>query len=135
MNFVYGFSKGNVHADVEEYQRRFPDRRIPSTGVFTRIIQTLGDTGSLPIVAMRSEMGVVRTNNTRKNILEIFQRNPRFSARRMTSRFGVSRKPVWRILHECDLHPYHYQSVQHLEPGDHAQRMYLCRWITAHSEI
>ena len=32
MHFVYGFCNGNTHAAVEEYQRRFPDRRIPSRG-------------------------------------------------------------------------------------------------------
>jgi len=35
MHFVYGFCNGNASAAVEEYQRRFPDRRIPSRGVFT----------------------------------------------------------------------------------------------------
>jgi hypothetical protein len=33
MHFVYGFCDGNARAVVEEYQRRFPDRRIPSRGV------------------------------------------------------------------------------------------------------
>ena len=59
MHFEYGFCNGNGHAAVEEYQRRFPDRRIPSRGVFTRINQTLRDTGCLPSVAVRSEREVV----------------------------------------------------------------------------
>jgi len=37
MHFVYGFCKGNARVAVEEYERRFPDRRIPSRGVFSRI--------------------------------------------------------------------------------------------------
>ena len=67
MHFVYGFCNGNARAYVEEYQRRFPDRRIPSRGVFTHIHQT----GWLPIVAVQSERKVVRTINTRENILEM----------------------------------------------------------------
>ena len=47
MHFVYGFCNGNAHAAVEEYQRRFPDRRISSRGVCTRINQTLRDTGCI----------------------------------------------------------------------------------------
>ena len=39
MHFVYGFCNGNARAAVEEYQRRFPDRRIPSRSVFMRIHQ------------------------------------------------------------------------------------------------
>ena len=42
---------------------------------------------------------------------------------RMASRIGVSHMQAWRTLHEEDLYPYHDQRVQHLEPGDHAQRM------------
>ena len=78
---------------------------------------------------------MVRTIYTRENILEMVQRSPRLSTRRMASLIGVSRMQVWRTLHEEDLYPYHDQRVQHLEPGDHVQRMDLCRWITAHPEL
>ena len=36
INFVYGFCNGNARADVDQYHRRFPDRRSPSRGVFSR---------------------------------------------------------------------------------------------------
>jgi len=110
MHFVYGFCNGNAHTAVEEYQRRFPDRRIPSRGVFiTRINQTLRDTGCLSSVAVRSEREVVRTINTRENILEMVQRSPRLSTPRMASRIGVTRMQVWRTLHGEGLYPYHDQ--------------------------
>ena len=124
MHFVYGFCDGNARAAVE-YQRRFPDRRIPSQSVFKRIHQTLRDTGSLPSVSVQSEREVVRTINTRKNILQMVQRSPRLSTRRIASHIYVSRMQVWRTLHEEDLYPYHDQRVHHLEPGDHAQPMDL----------
>jgi len=53
----------------------------------------------------------------------------------MGSRIGVSRMQVWLTLHEEDLYPYHDKRVHHLEPGDHAQRMDLCHWVTAHPEL
>ena len=62
-------------------------------------------------------------------------RSPRQTTRRIASRIGVSRMQVWRTLHEEDLHPYHDHCVQHLEPGDPAQRMDLCQCITAHSQL
>ena len=80
------------------------------------------DNGCLPNVSVQSEREMVRTINTRENILEMVQRSARLSTRRMASRIGVSRMQVWRTLHEDDLYPYHDQGVQHLEPGDHAQR-------------
>ena len=61
MHFVYGFCDGNARAAVDEYQRRFPDRRIPSRSVFSRIHQTRCDTGCLPSVAVQSERQVTRT--------------------------------------------------------------------------
>ena len=63
------------------------------------------------------------------------QRSPRLSTRRMASRIGVSLMQVWRTLHEEDLYPYHDQSVQHLEPGDHAQRIDFYHLITAHPQL
>ena len=135
MHLVYGFFNGSARAAVEEYRRRIPDRRIPSRSVFTRVHQTLRETGCLPSVDVQSERQVVRTIHTRENILEMVHRSPRLSTRRMASRIGVSRMQVWRTLHEEDLYPYHDQRVQHLEPGDHAQRMDLCHWITAHPQL
>ena len=114
MHFVYGFCDGNARAAVEEYKRRFPDRRIPSRSVFTRIHQTLRDTGSLPSVSVQSEREVVRTINTRENILQMVQRSPCLSTCRMASRIGVSRMQVCRNLHDEDLYPYRDQRVQHL---------------------
>ena len=76
MHSVYGFCDGNACAAVEEYQRRFADRWIPSRSVFTRIHQTLRSNGSLPSVSVQSEREVVRTINTRENILQMVQRSP-----------------------------------------------------------
>ena len=59
MHFVYGFCNGNARAAVEEYQRRFPYQRIPSRGVFTRMHQTIRETGCLRSVAVQSEREVV----------------------------------------------------------------------------
>ena len=136
MHFVYGFCNGNSRASVEEYRRRFPDRRIPSRRVFTRIHQTLRDNGCFPSVSVSSERQVVGTINTRENILAMVERSPRLSTRRMASRIGgVSHMLVLRALHEEEYYPYHDQPVQHLEPGDHAKRMDFCRWIQAHPEL
>ena len=96
MHFVYGFCNGNALAAVEEYRRRFPDRRTPSRRVFTRIHQTLRDTGCLPSVAVRSEREVIGTIDTRENILEMVQRSLRLSTRRMAFRIRASRMQVWR---------------------------------------
>jgi 3-deoxy-D-arabino-heptulosonate 7-phosphate (DAHP) synthase class II len=135
MHYVYGYCNVNASASVNEYRRRYPERRIPSKRVFTRVEQALRDNDCLTSFALHSEREIVRTINTRENILDMVQRSPRLSTCRMASRFGLSRMNVWRTLHEENLYPYHDQRVQHLEPGDHAQRMDLCHWVNAHPEL
>ena len=135
MHFVYGFCDGNASAAVLEYRRRYPERRVPSSSVFTRLQQSLRDNGCFPSFAVHSEREIVRNINTRENILQMVQRSPRLSTRRMASRIGVSRMQVWRTLHEDNLYPYHDQRVQHLEPGDQARRMDLCHWVKDHPEL
>ena len=135
MHCVYGYCDGNASGAVNEYRRRYPERRIPSKRVFTRVEQSLRDNGCLPSFALHSEREIVRTINARDNILDMVQRSPRLSTRRMASRVGLSRMNVWRTLHEENLYPYHDQRVQQLEPGDHAKRMDLCHWVNAHPEL
>jgi len=37
IHYVYGYCDGNASAAVNEYRRRYPERRIPSKRVFTRV--------------------------------------------------------------------------------------------------
>ena len=48
MHYVYGYCDGKASAAVNEYRRRYPERRITSKGVFTRVEQALRDNGCLP---------------------------------------------------------------------------------------
>jgi len=63
MHFVYGFCDGNARAALDEYQRHFPNQRIPSRGVFSHIHQTVHETRLLS-VAVQSEREVVPLINT-----------------------------------------------------------------------
>ena len=91
IHYVYGYCDGNASAAVNEYRRRNPERRIPSKRVFTRVEQSLRDNGCLPSFALHSEREIVRTIKARENILDMVQRSPRLSTRRMASRVGLSR--------------------------------------------
>jgi len=56
--YVYGFSDGNLVQTVADYQQPFANRRIPTRRVFTRVYQTLRDTGTLPGVHIAAERDV-----------------------------------------------------------------------------
>ena len=68
MHYVYGYCDGNTSAAVNEYRRRYPERRIPSKRVFTRVEQSLHDNGCLLSFVLHSEREIVRTINARENI-------------------------------------------------------------------
>ena len=83
MIYVYSFSDGNsVHA-IAEYKQHFPKRRIPTQRVFTRVYQTLQDTGTLPSVR------TVAKRDVNEGIVPMVQSSPRASTRRIARRLCV----------------------------------------------
>lgn len=44
--FTYGVARGNALAAQREYHRRYPNRRLPDVGVFSRIYRRARETGS-----------------------------------------------------------------------------------------
>jgi len=95
MIYVYGFCDGNsVHA-VAEYQQRFPNRRIPTRRVFTRVYQTFRDTGTLPGVRIAAERGVNKGVNEEEGIVQMVQSSPHVSTRRSARSLRVSHTRVW----------------------------------------
>jgi len=98
MIFVYGFCEGNsVHA-VAEHQRRFPNRRIPTRRVFTRVYQTLRDTGTLPGFRIAVERDVNESVDE-EGIVQMVQSSTRASTRIISRRLRVPHTRVWRTLH------------------------------------
>ena len=59
MHFVYGFCNGIASAAVDEYRRGYPERRVISRGVLTRVQQSLRGNGCFPSVALQSEREMV----------------------------------------------------------------------------
>ena len=64
-------------------------------GVFSRIHQAVHETGCLASVAVRSEREAVPLINTWENILEMVQRSPQLSIRRIAYHISVSHMQVW----------------------------------------
>jgi len=134
MIYVYGFCDGNSVQAVAECQQRFPNRRIPTQRVFTRVYQTLRDTGTLPAVRIAAERDV-NEGVDEEGIVQIVQSSPRASTRRISRRLRVPHTSVWRTLHAESLYPYHVQRVQRLGPGDSAERLEFCKWLNGSSEL
>jgi len=79
MIYVYSFSGSNsIHA-IAEYQQRFLSCRIPTQRVFTRVYQTLRDTGTLPSVRTAAECDVNEGIDEEEGIVQMVQSSPRAS--------------------------------------------------------
>jgi len=99
MNYVCGFCDVNsVHA-VAEYQRLFPNRRIPTRRVFTRVYQILRDTGTLPGVSISAEREVNEGVDEEEAILQMVRSSRRASMQRIARCLRVPHTILWRTLH------------------------------------
>lgn len=128
MHFLYGFCDGNALAARREYALRYPDRRTPSSAVFTRLHQRLVDTGTVHKPA--HEVGnIIHDIGLEDVVINTVQNNPQTSSRQVAREVGVSQWKVLDILHKNKLHPYHFTPVQALEPTDFAPRVEFCRWL------
>jgi len=86
MIYVYGFCDGNSVFAVAEYQKRFPNRRIPNRTVFTGVYQALPNTGRLPGVRIAAEHGVNEGVNE-EGIVRMVHRSPRTSSEELQDIF------------------------------------------------
>ena len=129
---VYSFCDGNsVHA-VAEYQRSFPNCRIPTRRVFTRVYQTLWDTGTLPGVCIAAKRDVNEGVDEEEGIIQMVQCSQRASTRRIARSLCVPHMRVWRTLHAEGMYPYH---ARHLRPGDFVQRLEFCKWLNGNRQL
>lgn len=126
MHFVYGYCNGNASAAQREYTVRYPDRRVPSKQVFTRLHQRLVERGS--VHKERSEVGGAPLD-VEDEVLNRVREDPEISSRKLANEAGVSKTTVLNILHKNKFHPYHFNKVQGLEHNDYAARQDFCRYL------
>lgn len=128
MIMIYGETRGNGRASQRIYNERFPNRNVPHHGVFLRIAQRLRESGSF---TRRNEGGrPMDAANVEDRVLDYVYDNPTTSTRAAAAALGLpNHMTVFNILNRNDLHPYRYQRVQALNPGDFLHREQFCRWL------
>ena len=91
MHFVYGVCNGNTNAAVEEYRLRYPRPRIPDRRVFTHVHQHLREKGAFSSVNRHAECQVQRSVEDDEHIIDMVQRSPCTSTRRISARLHIPR--------------------------------------------
>jgi hypothetical protein len=89
MLYVYGFCGGSATAAVE-YRRQFPVRRILDHRVFSKVLNTLRECSMSPSAHVSSEWARKQNMEEQENILDMVQRSPTTSMRRLSTCLGVS---------------------------------------------
>jgi len=98
--------------------------------VFARVYQTLRDTSTLHGVHIAAERDVNEGVDEEEDIVQMVQSSPCASTRRIARRLRVPHTRVWRTLHAEGMYPFYEQRVQHLGPGDFAERLEFCKWLS-----
>jgi hypothetical protein len=103
---------------ARKYALRYPGRRHPDANVFRRLEQCLRETGSVTPTALvnAGRPRTVRTPANEDAILAAVEREPWRSSRDIVRELGLSQPRVLEILHDDQLHPYHYSRSTHLFP-------------------
>ena len=100
--------------------------------MFTQVYQTLRDTGTIPGVRIAAERDV-NEGVDEEGIVQMVQSSPHASTRGIARRLRDTR--VWRTLHAEGTCPYHVQRVQHLGPGDFAERLEFSKWLNGSRQL
>jgi hypothetical protein len=99
--------------------------------VFRRLEQHLREIGSVTPTALVS-VGLPRTARTPANedaIITAVERELWRSSGDIARELGLSQPRVLEVLHDDQLHPYHYLQSAHLFPDDRPLRMQFCEWL------
>lgn len=130
MIFCYGLANGSNRRARVLYAGKYPQRRLPSAQLFSRLFQRLADSGTLaPATSDRGRPRTIRMPVVEERTLQLVEENPETSVRRIAAAVGVNYPLVWAILHEQLLYPYHVQRVQALRPQDPPARLHFCQWL------
>jgi len=99
MMYIYGFCDGNSRAAVNEYRQRYPTRKIPHSALFSKIFHTLRESGTF--VSVHTSVGrPCQSVKKEEKIIEIVQRDPTTSIRKIAARLGVPKSRVWRTIQQ-----------------------------------
>lgn len=102
---------------------------LPHKKTFSNVFQRLRETGNVKKTSRFSgRRRNIRTDNE-DVVLRIIENSPEQNTRKIAAVIGASHSTVWRVLKDQQLHHYHIQKVQELQPRDFSLRLRFSRWL------
>jgi hypothetical protein len=114
-----------------EYGLCYPGWHRPHANVFQCLEKRFHEAGSVTSVAHvnAGRPWTVRTPTNDGTIIAAVEWEPWRSSWNITWELEVSQQRVLRVLHDDQLHPYHYLWSAHLFPDDCPLQMKFCKWL------
>ncbi|GBO10355.1 hypothetical protein AVEN_75203-1 [Araneus ventricosus] len=111
MLMLYSLCNRNVNETAREFQRTFPNSRHPSGRFISRLVQRMGERGSVHPVG---GLGRPKLHSTDEeiDILAYFCSHPHGSVRTAASEMNAPPTTVRRILRQNKWHPFSIHGVQ-----------------------
>jgi hypothetical protein len=130
MLLVSGHCNHNASAAVPEYPNRFPNQLQPDHDTFLRLVNRARETGSLTSIrkGIAGAPRRARQDDLEEEVLRALEEDPNASIRSVALACDASKSTTHRII-KANLHPYHYQRVQHLREEDFPRRVNFCQWL------
>ena len=120
---------GSPERALRELRREWGRRGAPPRRTLLRWVNQFRQHGTLR-GAPRRTRGREALEGAVAAVRRVIRRSPSLSVRRLSTKTGVSRSRVHRILRQqLRLYPYKLQLHQRLQRGDRAKRLRFCRWI------
>jgi len=133
---VHGFCNDSAMRAVDEYRRRFPNRRVSNRKVFQKLFASVQETGMFPSVRIdyAREEGLDAENE--ENVLDMAEENSGVRTRRISVELQIpSHVALWKTLRKNGLKPFHVQPVQSLQEGDYDLRLQFWEWIQPNRDL
>ena len=122
-----GTSNHRGHLGKLSYRRHFNTRDSPSANTIKGIINRLREQDTVCDLPRSGRPRTVRVEENRNELPRSVEEDPSTSTRRRSSRLGISRTSLQRMLHEMNMLPHKVQLVQQLQPNDHEKRLEYSR--------
>lgn len=128
MLLVFGRADENPYEAARMYAQKYPDRRHPQHGNFSRLIQRVRETGTVDYKKPNFENPPVCHEDIENEVMLQVVEKPHTSTREIANEIGVSQSSVSRIIRKNKFHPYKMIVHQELSDNDFILRQNFSQW-------
>lgn len=126
---VYGECDRVLNRTCDVFAERYPNVPRATPDILRRLLSNCRNFGSFKTTTMNKIKPITENEENVINILAYFTAYPQASLNDAQRDLGIQYVSIYRVLKKHKYHPFSYQLVQHLKPGDYERRVFFCEWL------